>query len=143
MLATELEGLLNADAYVQVERPAALWAPEADLEPFVRLLGEIAAALVRNGQQLAKVALNVANDSVEPEAAGRIPESDFVVVTIRGRGDWSPETSWHPRDEPGPILVNPDLHCAAVAAGAAYGYPRSSGDGEGSVTVFFRRVRPD
>jgi hypothetical protein len=144
MLSTELEGLLNAHAFLQVERPPALWAPEVDLEPFVRLLGEmIAAALVRNGQELAEVTLNVANVTVEADAAGGIPEGDFVAVTIRSRGDWSPETSWHPRDEPRPTLVSPDLQSAAVAAGAAYGYTRSSGDGEGSVTVFFRRAAAD
>jgi hypothetical protein len=41
MLATELEGLLNAHAFMRVERPPELWAPQGELEPFVRLLGEM------------------------------------------------------------------------------------------------------
>jgi hypothetical protein len=49
--ASELDGILNAHAFLQVERPPELWAATAELESFIRLLAEmIAAALVRNGQ---------------------------------------------------------------------------------------------
>jgi hypothetical protein len=142
MLAKELEGLLNAHAFLRVERPPELWAPQAELEPFIRLLGEmIAAALVRNGQKLEEVTLNVSNVTVEPEAAGQIPEGDFVGLTVRSAGDWSPEEAWHPAEDPEEAsLVSGDLLSAAVAAGGSYGYTRVSGDDEGSVTVFFRRV---
>lgn len=140
MLAAELEGLLNAHPFLQVERPPTLWAPAADLEPFIRLLGEmIAAALVRNGHELAEITLNVSNVTVEPSAAGSVPEGDFVAITIGSQGDWSPETSWHPGDESGAALVSADLRSAATAAGASYGYTRALHDREGSVTVFFRR----
>lgn len=141
MLSTELEALLNAHAFLKVERPPELWAPDADLEPFIRLLGEmIAAALVRNGQKLEEITLNVSNVTVEPPAAGRIPEGDFVAITIRRQGDWSTETSWEPDDKAGGPLVSADLRSAAFAAGASYGYTRAPGEGEGSVTVFFRRA---
>jgi hypothetical protein len=39
MLAAELEGLLKAHAFLRVERPPGLWAPQAELEPVIRLLG--------------------------------------------------------------------------------------------------------
>jgi hypothetical protein len=41
MLAGELEGLLKAHAFLWVERPPELWAPRAELEPLIRLLGEM------------------------------------------------------------------------------------------------------
>jgi hypothetical protein len=92
MLASELEGILNADAFLMVERPPVLWETDVDLEAFIRALGEmIAAGLVRNGQELSEITLNVSNVTVEPEAAGPMPAGDFVAVTIRSRGDWSPE----------------------------------------------------
>jgi hypothetical protein len=142
MLETQLEGLLNAHAFLRVERPPELWAPQAELEPFIRLLGEmIAAALARNGQKLEEVTLNVSNVTVEPEAAGHVPEGHFVAITVRSRGDWSPEEAWHPAENPEEAsLVSGDLLSAAVAAGASYAYTRVSGDDEGSVTIFFRRL---
>jgi hypothetical protein len=141
MLANEFQALLNAHPYLRVERPSTVWTPEAELEPFIRLLGEmIAAGLARNGQQLAEITLNVSNVTVEPRAAGPIPEGDFVAITIRSTGDWSPETSWQPHAEPAPQLVSRDLESAARVAGVAYGYTRALPDDEGSVTVFLRRA---
>jgi hypothetical protein len=128
----ELEGLLRAHAFLQVERPPELWVPAAELEPFARVLGElIAAALARNGKVLEDVTLNVSNVVVEPEAAGLIPVGEHFAVTVGGAGDWMPETKW-------PELVNADLAAAAAAAGAVSGYSRAL-DGGGSVTVFFPR----
>jgi hypothetical protein len=49
-------GLLNAHAFLQVERPPTLWENACSLDAFVPLLGElIAAALVRNGGRLSEV----------------------------------------------------------------------------------------
>jgi hypothetical protein len=60
--ASELDGILNAHALLRVERPPELCATTVELEPFIRLLGEmIAAALVRNGHKLEEVTLNVSN----------------------------------------------------------------------------------
>jgi len=139
---SELEGLLNAHAFLRVERPPELWAPNADLEPFVRLLGEmISAALVRNGGLLGEVILNVANVTVEPDA-GAVPPGDFVSVTIKSAGDWSPESTWLPDAGGGPDLIGADLDAAARTAGAVYGYARVLDGGTGSVTLFFERVSP-
>jgi hypothetical protein len=137
LTAAELEALLAAHAFLHVERPPELWQPASGLEAFIRLLGElIAAGLVRNGQDLGGLTLNVANVTVPAEAADPIPAGDFVAVTIRGAGDWSPEASW-PR---GDGFVSADLPGAAAAAGAAYGYSRVLADGGGSVTVLVPRT---
>ena len=136
MTPAELDGLLVAHTFLRIERPPQLWAPSSELEPFVRLLGElIAAGLVRNGGDLGELTLNVSNVTVEPEAADPIPPGDFVAVSIRGAGDWAPEVTW-PRDGG---FVSPDLPAAAVAAGTAYGYTRVLADGGGSVTVLVPR----
>ena len=124
MTAAEFDGLLNAHAYLSVERPPAPWTPRADLEAFTRMLGEmIAAALVQNGGVLATLTLNVSNVVVEAEASGPIPEGEFVAVTIRGGGAWENDGAL------------PDVEQAAAAAGSAYVYSRALGDDEGSVTV--------
>ena len=47
----------------------------------------IAAGLVRNGQELGEITLNVSNVTVEAAAAGPMPAGDFVAVTIRSGGD--------------------------------------------------------
>jgi hypothetical protein len=141
--ASELQGVLTAHAFLRVERPPTLWAPEAELEPFIRLLGEmISAGHVRNGQELAAITLNVANVTVEPEHASTVPAGDFVAVTIRCVGDWAPEATWQPTAPPAAPFVSSDLPAAAAAAGAAYAYTRTLADGEGSVTVFLPRALP-
>ena len=139
MQAGELEGLLNAHPYLRVERPPLLWEPEADLEPFVRLLGEmIAAGLARNGGLLSQITLSVSNVTVDPDVSRTIPAGDFVVITIRSSGDWAPEMTWH-ADAARP-LVTTAIGAAAFAAGAALGYSRVLARQEGSVTVFFPRI---
>ena len=137
MEASELDGLLRAHAFLRVERPPTLWAPEAELESFVRLLGEmIAAGLARNGGALPEVTLNVANVTVEESRESSVPVGEFVAVSILAAGDWSPEATW-PAD--GSSFVSADLDAAAAHAGAAYGYTRVLAGGNGSVTFFFRR----
>jgi hypothetical protein len=137
---SELRSILNAHGFLRVERPPAPWSPAAETEPFIRLLGEmIAAALVRNGGLLSEVTLNVANVTVEPATGSAVPAGDFVAISIGSSGRWLPETTW-PADPAAGPLVNADLDTAAHRAGAAYGYVRSLGDDNGSVTVFFRRT---
>jgi hypothetical protein len=134
--ASELDGILNAHAFLRVERPPELWTTSVDLEPFIRLLGEmIAAALARNGNKLEEITLNVSNVVVEPEAAEPAPEGGYVAVTIRSRGDWGPETRWSPGEAT--RMINPDLTVALTTANASYAYTRALADGEGSITVFF------
>jgi hypothetical protein len=138
--ASELDGILNAHAFLRVERPPELWPTTVELEPFIRLLGEmIAAALVRNGQLREEITLNVSNVVVEPEAAGPAPVGDHVAVTIRSRGEWGPEAHWILGEET--RLVSPDLSSALTGASATYAYTRVLANGEGSLTVFFEATR--
>jgi hypothetical protein len=139
MLPGELGWILNAHGFMRVERPPNLWDPASELEPFVRLLGEmLSAGLVRNGGVLEELTLNVANVVVEPDA-GDVPSGEYVAVTIRGRGDWTPETTW-PRGSQ--TIVGDDLTTtAASAARAAYAYTRVLPEGEGSLTVLFDRAQ--
>jgi hypothetical protein len=141
MLATELEGILNAHAFLKVERPPLLWEPDAELEPFIRALGEmIAAGLVRNGHELSEIRLNVSNVTVEADSAGPMPAGDFVAVTIASEGDWGPETSWKPSTEFRSVSVSGDLESALDSAGAAWAYTRQSAPDAGSITVLYRRA---
>jgi hypothetical protein len=134
MTTAELDGLLNAHAYLRVERPPSLWGPQSELEPFVRMLGElIVVGLLRNGNVLGELTLNVSNVVVEPASAGPMPAGAFVAVTIRGRGDWSPETTWPASATTGSGLES--AQAAAHVAGAVYLYSRVLGDDDGSVTV--------
>jgi hypothetical protein len=136
--ASELDGILNAHAFLQVERPPELWTTTVELAPFIRMLGEmIVAALVRNGNKLEEVTLNVSNVVVEPETGGPAPEGDYVAVTIRSRGEWAPETRWAPHGKT--TMVSQDLTAALASANASYAYTRVLANGEGSVTVFLMR----
>jgi hypothetical protein len=140
--ASELEGILNAHAFLRVERPPELRSITADPEPFIRLLGEmIAAALVRNGHRLEMITLNVSNVVVEPEAAGPAPEGEYVAVTIRSRGDWGREAVWVPGEKT--TVISADLTAALTRGGASYAYTRVLADGEGSLTVFFGAAARD
>src|SRR6266511_1387896 len=116
----DLGPLLNAHAYLRVERPPELWEADVDDVALVRALGEmIVAALVRG---------TVLTD---------------VVLSIIGRGDWRPEILWRREARGGadpPQLVNADLAAAARVAGIPFAYTRSTGDG-GSLTVFLPRHR--
>jgi hypothetical protein len=130
----QLDALLRAHGFLRVERPPLLWEVAAEDVPLVRLLGEMIAAALARGTELADVILNVANVTVMP--GGDHPErpplaGDYVAFTIvAGAGAFLPERAW-PGSEP---LVSPDLDAAARAAGARYGYTR-----ERSVTVFLPR----
>jgi len=130
--AAELEALLRANGFLTVERPPQLWGLETtELEPFVRCLGElIAAGLFRNGNDLSRLVLNVANVVDEDEA-------HYVALSIRGPGEWSPEVAWTPGSEV--VLAGNYLTAAAAEAGAVRGYTRDLGDGSGAVTLWFTR----
>jgi hypothetical protein len=157
-LRIDLAAVVRAHPFVVTERPPEIWDADADETTFFRLLGEmIAAGLVRNGGKLGELTLNVSNVTVDPIAADPIPAGDYVAITIRGRGDWGPETTWSPDRADAPILLTPDLTRSARSAGARFGYTRvlvpsvpSFGQGadpgepstsSGSITVFFPRFR--
>jgi hypothetical protein len=137
----ELGPLLDAHAFLRVERPDLLWEADVDDEPLIRTLGEMIAAALARGTELADIVLNASNVTVEPDPD---PESrgplhgDYVALTISGAGDWSPEVTWKPTRQ-STVLLNSDLDAAARTAGIPWAYTRSGPDG-GSVTVFLPRV---
>ena len=135
----DLGPLLNAHAYLTVERPPHLWAADCDDRTLIPMLGEmIVAALVR-GTELADVVLRVNNITVEHDDGHPPGAGDFVGISIVGRGDWAPEVSWDPAATASqPMLVSADLDAAARVAGARWAYVRSFDD-SGSVTVLFPR----
>jgi hypothetical protein len=131
--------LLNAHAFLVVERPPEVWEVDGDDEPVVRMLGEmIVAALVR-GTPLERVVLRASNVMVEVGSVTGPPDGAYLALSIMGPGDWLPEIHWRPDQDGAPVLVNPDLDAAARAAGARYGCTRSGA--EGSVTAFLPRLQ--
>jgi hypothetical protein len=136
----DLGPLLNAHAFLRVERPVLLWMADVDDELLIRTFGEMIAAALARGTELGDVVLNASNVTVErdsdPESRGPAP-GDYVALTISGAGDWSPEVAGTPTDQ-STVLVNPDLHAAARAAAIPWAYTRSVPDG-GSVTIFLWR----
>jgi hypothetical protein len=136
----DLAPLLNAHAFLRVERPPTLWEAEVDDVRLVRLLGEmIAAALVR-GTALDDIVLRASNVTVEWSSAQSVPAAgDYVALTVLGvAGEWGPEVTWRPGLAGGAVLMNAELEAAVMTAGVPFAYSRSSGVG-GSVTVFLRR----
>jgi|SRR5688572_2101238 len=147
----DLGPLLNAHAYLRVERPLELWAAAVDDFALVRVLGEMIAAALGRGAELGEVVLRVNNVTVgagDPSArdgegdgddpAGAPVPGDYVALSILGWGDWHPEMLWRPEAGGGAVLLNSHLDEAARAAGIPFAYSRSEGDG-GSVTVFLSR----
>ncbi|HZC73771.1 MAG TPA: hypothetical protein VE442_23980 [Jatrophihabitans sp.] len=136
--AAELRALVRAHAYLQTQTPPELWHLEThSLEVFVRALGEmIAAALVRNGNDLGALTLGIANVHVVPEAADPLPIGDLVAVSIAGGGEWT-DSRWAPGDT---RFVSPDLPASLDAAGAVHAYSRRLGVDSGSVTALYSRV---
>ena len=136
-----MPSLLRAHAYVRTEAPPEPWTPEADDTTLVPLVGEMLAAALARGTELADVTLSFANVVVEPDPddPGPMPTGDHVAVSVLGGGDWSPERTWRPGDGGAPF-VSPDLHAAAERAGAVFGYTRQLPDGGGGVVVWFRRA---
>ncbi len=139
--------LLNAHAFLTVERPPDVWDADVEDVPLVRLLGEMIAAALARGTPLERVVLRAANVVVEASEAGGAGElggapapGEYLALSVMGRGDWGPETAWRPGDADAPTLVNRDLDAAARAATVPYAYTGPGDDG--SVTVYLPRHRP-
>lgn len=99
----------------------------------------IARGLTR-GNELADLTLNANNVTIDHDD-GPAAQGDYVALTIRGDGDWSPEQRWPlAEDDAGPF-VSTDLHAAAAAADPQLAYTRVLGvHGGGSITVFFPAI---
>jgi hypothetical protein len=142
----DLGPLLDAHAYLRVERPPELWEAEAAEEAASRLIEAMIAVASERGTELGEIVLRVNNVTVEtPDDQCGDPEEeprpgDYVALTVLGgQGDWRPEVSWRPGATGDSAGLNDDLQRAAAACGFSFAYVRSSGTG-GSVTVFLRRA---
>jgi hypothetical protein len=143
----QLRPLLRAHGFMPVEQPPELWDVDAEDTTLVPMLGEMIAAGLTRGNDLGALTLAANNVTVEPDPDADEPvlapvPGDYVAITIRGAGDWTPEATWRPTSPGSSTLLNPDLDAAAHRAGAVFAYTRQIGD-EGSVTVYFPRLRAD
>lgn len=133
----DLEALLNAHAFMHVERPPDLWEVDVEDEPFIRMLGELIVVGLLHHDQLAELTLNVSNVTIGNDGPSGVGPGDYLAITIRGGGDWGSEVTWTPSStEP---LWSVDLDTAARFASAAFAYLRRLGPDEGSITVFVPR----
>lgn len=133
----DLDALLNAHAFMRVERPSQLWEVDVDDEPFIRMLGELIVVGLLHHDVLAELTLNASNVTVGDEGPVGVDAGDYVAISIRGPGAWEPDARWTPAStEP---FWSPDLDAAVRAASASFAYRRWLGDDEGSITVFVPR----
>lgn len=133
----DLEALLNAHAFMRVERPPSLWDVDVDDEPFIRMLGEMIVVGLLHHDVLAELTLNVSNVTVGDDGPDGVGPGDYVAISITGPGDWEQDARWTPAStEP---FWSPDLDAAVRAASASFAYHRWLGEGEGSITVFLPR----
>lgn len=140
----DLGPLLNAHAYLVVERPPVLWSADVDDVALVKVLGEMIVAALLRGTELGDVILRASNVTVSAapghDVEGPRPPApgDYVALSILGVGNWNPEIHWRPGQAETPVLVTPGLDTAARSAEIPYAYTRSNDYG-GSVTVFLPR----
>lgn len=133
----DLDALLTAHAFMRVERPPELWQVDVEDEPFIRMLGEMIVVGLLHHDVLADLTLNASNVTVGDEGPDGVAPGDYAAMTVRGPGAWEIDRSWTPTSaDP---LWSADLDAAARAASVSFGYLRSSGQEEGSITVFIPR----
>ena len=140
----ELEALLRAHGFMNVERPPELWEIESQDERFLPMLGEMIAIGLGVGNDLSDLTLAVSNVVVSPDddqdEEPSIDPGDYVAVTVKGPGDWGDDV-WHPGEGPTKgLLVN--VAPRADDAGATLAYARDLGTEGGAVTVFLPRSDP-
>ena len=133
----DLDALLNAHAFMRVERPPSLWEVNVDDEPFIRMLGEMIVVGILHHDVLAELTLNASNVTVGDDAPDGVGSGDYVAISIKGPGEWEEDARWTPAStEP---FWSPDLDAAVRAASASFAYRQRLGDDEGSITVFVPR----
>lgn len=133
----DLDALLNAHAFMHVERPPSLWEVDVDDESFIRMLGEMIVVGLLHHDVLAELTLNVSNVTVGDDGPDGVGAGDYVAISVSGAGEWEPDARWTPAStEP---FWSPDLDAAVRAASASFAYRRRLGDDEGSITVFIPR----
>jgi hypothetical protein len=133
----DLDALLNAHAFMHVERPPQLWEVDVDDEPFIRMLGELIVVGLLHHDVLAELTLDASNVTVGDEGPDGVDAGDYVAISIKGPGPWDPDARWTPAStEP---FWSPDLDAAVRAVSASFAYRRRLGENEGSITVFVPR----
>ena len=135
----KLDGYLTAHGFMRVERPPHLWEADTEEVAFLELTGEMIAAALGRGNELSDLVLAASNVVVDADAAtDKIPTGEFVAITIRGGGDWSPEMVWTPAS-PRSSNWTCNVERTAPNARAEHAYVRTHQEG-GSLTVFLRRL---
>lgn len=136
----DLDALLTAHAFMRVERPPELWQVDVEDEPFIRMLGEMIVVGLLHHDVLADLTLNASNVTVGDDGPKGVAPGDYVAMPVRGPGEWERDMTWTPVSaDP---LWSADFDAAARAASVSFGYLRSSGQEEGSITVFIPRSLP-
>ena len=133
----DLDALLNAHAFMRVERPPQLWEVDVDDEPFIRMLGEMIVVGLLHHDVLAELTLNASNVTVGDDGPDGVAAGDYLAISIRAPGDWEADTTWTPASkEP---FWSADLDTAVRAASVSFAYRRRLGADEGSITAFIPR----
>src|SRR4051812_36626725 len=113
-----LQPLLRAHAFMQVQQPPELWEPETEDVRFVPLLGELIAAALSGGGELSQLALGAAN--IEVAEDGPVSAGQYVVVTISGSTDLGADSRWTADRPPDGLLGR--IHDQLMSAGALFAY---------------------
>jgi hypothetical protein len=135
----DLDALLNAHAFMRVERPPLLWEVDVFDEPFIRMLGEMIVVGLLHHDVLGELTLNASNVTMEEDPPEGVAVGDYVAITVLGRGTWERDVAWTPASTE--VLWSPDLDAAVRGASASFAYLRRLGDDEGSITVWIPRAR--
>jgi hypothetical protein len=141
----KLGPILNAHAFMKVQRPPELWDVRTEDEPFIRLLGEMIAAGLSKGTPLGELTLNASNVVVEPdpgEESQSPPAGDYVAITVSGDSDFGPEDTWHSEIAANGRGLLTRLHRELTVAQARYAYIRRA-PSQASFTVFYERQHID
>ena len=132
-----LDALLNAHAYLRIERPPVLWEADIADTMLIPLLGEALVQLLVGGASLHEITLSAANVSVTEEARGSLAPGDYVSLTVSGLADLGGDARWP--DDPRFGGLSADLVDRLVASGVVHAYARQIG-ATGSITLFIPRL---
>lgn len=133
----DLDALLNAHAFMRIERPPLLWEVDVLDEAFIRMLGEMIVVGLLHHDVLAELTLNASNVTVDGDPPEGVAVGDYVAISVLGPGAWERDVAWTPASSE--LLWGRDLDAAARAASASFGYLRRLSDDEGSITVWIPR----
>lgn len=132
----DLDALLNAHAFMRVERPPELWTVDVLDEPFIRMLGEMVVVGLLHHDVLGELTLNASNVTIESEPPQGVAPGDYVAITIAGPGEWEADVSWTPASTE--TFWSDDLDAAVRGASVSFAYVRRLENG-GSITVWIPR----